>query len=77
MYGLRETSGRFLISTALIVRPRSILPGSAIGASAVTETTSLTAPTPSVMFTTAVMPAVSSIPDCSKVLNPDSSAETL
>ena len=76
LYGLRDVSGSDLISRSFSVRPWSTLPRLTIGESAVTETTSVTCPTPSVMLTTAVWPAESVTPDCSNFLNPCSSAIT-
>ena len=77
LYGLRETSGRFRISASLMVRPRSILPGSAIGASPLTETTSATPPTSSVKLRVAVCPAESFTPVRSAALKPWISARTV
>ena len=59
-----------------MVRPRSILPGSAMGDSLVTVTVSVMLPTLSVTFTTADWPADSVSPCCSNFLKPWSSAET-
>ncbi len=76
LYGLRDTSGRFLISACEIVRPRSILPGSATGESPDTDTTSATPPTSSDSSTTAVWPAARLMPVRSRVLKPEISAFT-
>ena len=76
MYGLRETRGRFFTSVSPMTRPRAILPGSATGASPLTETTSWTPPTSSAKFSTAVWPALRPMPVRSTDLNPDSSTLT-
>ena len=67
---LRDTFGRFLTSTELIVRPMSTRPGEAMAASAVTCTTSVTVPTDNSKLTVAVWPALMVTPARSAERNP-------
>ena len=76
LYGLRATSGRLCTSSSLMVWPMSIRLVSISGLSALTVIVSLTVPTLSETFTTADWPTDNVMPDCSKRLNPWSSATT-
>ena len=54
LYGLRETSGRFLTSFSVMLRPASTFAVSTTGTSTVTAMVSLNSPTSSCRLTTAV-----------------------